>query len=113
MHWSRLFEQKFLLRQRLRTVLIALAGVWVLWTFVIGPASLARLWFVDRDCARLESEIADLSAQEAALRAEVEALQDPKNARALEWVARDEHAMVRDGEKLVRFYEVGGEVEEE
>jgi cell division protein FtsB len=105
LRFSRVFEQKFLNRQRLRHLVVALAGVWLAWTFLIGDASLPRLWSVERENAALEAEIEKLTRHEERLAADVKALENPRDKRALELVARDEHALVRDGEKLVRFYE--------
>jgi cell division protein FtsB len=102
--FSQLVEQRFLSRQRLRHVLIALAGLWVLWTFVIGDAGLFRLWSVKHQNAKLEKQIEELTAQEEVVQAEVQALTDPKS-NAVERIAREEHGMVRPGEKLVKFYE--------
>jgi cell division protein FtsB len=102
--FSQLVEQKFLSRQRLRNVLIALAGMWVLWTFVIGDAGLVRLWSVRHQNAKLERQIEELAGQEQIVSAEVDALSDPKS-NAVERIAREEHGMVRPGEKLVKFYE--------
>ena len=99
-----LFQQQFVARKRLRHLLIAIGAVWMLWTFGIGDGSLTRLWMVKHKNARLEARIAELTAQHAALKEEVEALEDPRNDEALELVARDDHALVKDGEVLVRFY---------
>ncbi len=101
--WGRVFEQRFLLRQRLRTVLLALAAVWIVWTFLVGDASLPRLWAVQRQNASLTATIDDLSEREGSLRAEVVALDGRGAPPELERIAREEHAMVRDGEVLVRF----------
>ena len=108
MRFSRLFEQKFLNRQRLRNLVFAVVGAWVAWTFLIGDASLTRLWFVRHQNARLQREIDGLSADEAHFQGDVTALANPRNREALELVARDEHALVRDGETLVRFYDEDG-----
>jgi cell division protein FtsB len=102
--FSQLVEQKFLSRQRLRNVLLALAGMWVLWTFVIGDAGLIRLFGVRHQNTKLEREIEELAVQEQVVSEEVDALADPKS-NAVERIAREEHGMVRPGEKLVRFYE--------
>jgi cell division protein FtsB len=103
-HFSRLVEQKFLSRQRLRNLLIALAGMWVLWTFGIGDAGLLRLLSVKHQNAKLEKEIEKLTEEEQVVGAEVDALSDSKS-NAIERIAREEHGMIRQGEKLVRFYE--------
>lgn len=102
--FSQLVEQRFLSRQRLRHVLLALAGLWVLWTFIIGDAGVIRLWSVRHQNAKLEKQIEELTAQEEVVQAEVRALTDPKS-NAVERIAREEHGMVRPGEKLVKFYE--------
>ena len=107
MRWSRVFEQRFLLRQRLRTILIALAAVWIVWTFLLGDASLPRLWMVDHRNDRLVVEIEEMAAREARLKAEVVALESKRSAPEFERIAREEHALVRDGEVLVRFHESG------
>jgi cell division protein FtsB len=111
---SRLAQQTFLKKHRLRDVLILLAAIWVLWTFGLSEAGLPKLVAVKRQNAELRVEIEELEAREAALRVEVDALKDRRNTRAVEHAARDEHAMVKDGEVLVRFHEVGeSEVREE
>lgn len=111
---SRLAQQTFLKKHRLRDVLILLAAIWVLWTFGLSEAGLPKLVAVNRQNAELRVEIEELEAQEAALRVEVDALKDKRNTRAVEHAARDEHAMVKDGEVLVRFHEIGeGEQREE
>jgi cell division protein FtsB len=104
---SRLAQQTFLKKHRLRDVLILLAAIWVLWTFGLSEAGLPKLVAVQRQNAQLRVEIEELEAQEDALRVQVEALKDKKNTQAVEQAARDEHAMVKDGEVLVRFHEVG------
>jgi cell division protein FtsB len=106
--FSRIVEQKFANRQRLRHLLLALAGLWALWTFVLGGASLPKLWSVRRQNAKLSARIEELARQESELRAEVQALGDPKNEEALERLAREEYGVVRDGEILVKFYEEDG-----
>lgn len=98
-----LFEQRFLDRKRLRHILLALAGIWALWTFVLGDAGLPRFWSIHHRNAEISREIQAMKAEEVALRSRVDALEDPSNLRVLEEVARDEHALVREGEVLVRF----------
>jgi len=98
-----LFEQKFLIRQRLRTIVLALAGAWALWTFGIGDAGLLRLLHVRHQNAQLAPQIEELQRQEEELLREVRAL-EKADAETLENVAREQHALVKDGEVLVRFY---------
>jgi cell division protein FtsB len=109
MRFYGVFEQRFLIRQRLRTILLAIAAIWVLWTFGIGDAGIARLIHVKHQNSQIEPEIERLVEQEAELRREVNALTNPKDVFTLEKVAREEHALVRDGEVLVRFYEAQDE----
>jgi cell division protein FtsB len=101
---SRLVEQKFVTRQRLRHVALALAGIWVLWTFALGDASLPRLWKVKIQNDALAARIDELRLQATELEDEVRALEDPSRD-AMEQHAREELGYVRDGEVLVRFYE--------
>jgi cell division protein FtsB len=110
MRFYGLFEQKFLIRQRLRTILLTLAAAWALWTFVIGDAGVFRLLHVKHQNEQLAPEIEKLQRQEQELLADVKALEqaDPVT---VEHVAREQHALVKDGEVLVRFYD--GEAEEE
>jgi cell division protein FtsB len=102
---SRTVQQKFLVTQRLRHIGLALAALWVVWTFLIGDTSLIRLWSVGRQNHRLAEENERLHLQEAELKAEVRALSGNSDPEALEKAARVEHAMVRDGETIVRFYD--------
>jgi len=106
-----LFEQKFLIRQRLRTILLALAAAWALWTFVIGDAGVFRLLHVKHQNARLAPEIEALAREEEDLLREVRLLEQADPA-TLEHVAREQHALVKDGEVLVRFYDAEAEAEE-
>ena len=99
-----LFEQKFLIRQRLRTILVALAVVWAAWTFLIGDAGILRLLHVKHQNDRLAPEIEELERRQEELLQEVRALTNPEATDFLEKVAREEHALVKDGEVLVRFY---------
>jgi cell division protein FtsB len=99
-----LFEQKFLIRQRLRTIVITLVAAWAAWTFVIGDAGVLRLLHVKHQNAKLLPEIDALKREEKKLRVEVRALTQPDD-KTLEHVAREQHALVKDGEVLVRFYE--------
>jgi cell division protein FtsB len=102
---SRLVEQRFLTRQRLRHVAVALAGIWILWTFAVGDASLPRLWSVSSQNRKLAARIDELRAQAERLESEVRALEDADDATARERVAREDLGYVRDGEVLVRFYD--------
>jgi cell division protein FtsB len=99
-----LFEQKFLIRQRLRTIVITLVAAWAAWTFVIGDAGILRLLHVKNQNAKLMPEIEALKRQERELRVEVRALVNADD-KTVEHVAREQHALVKDGEVLVRFYE--------
>lgn len=101
---SRLVQQKFLQRQKLRGLAIGLAAVWAAWTFLLGDASLPRIVWVRLQNERLEKRIERLEVENARLAAEVEELEGG-GAAMVERLAREEHAMVRDGEVLVRFYE--------
>jgi cell division protein FtsB len=98
------FEQKLLIRQRLRTIVITLVAAWAVWTFVIGDAGIFRLLHVRHQNAKLAPEIEALKREERKLRVEVRALTQPDD-KTLEHVAREQHALVKDGEVLVRFYE--------
>jgi cell division protein FtsB len=106
--FSKLIEQKFVTRQRLRHLLMALAAIWALWTFALGDASLPKLWATKRQNAKLSAEIDDLTVRERQARADVAAL-EASDHEALEIAAREEFGLVRDGEKIVRFYEGDGE----
>lgn len=105
-----LFEQRFLTRQRLRTILLALAAAWAMWTFVIGDAGVFRLLHVKHQNAQLAPEIEALTREEQELQRQVRALEkaDPVT---VEHVAREQHALVKDGEVLVRFYDANAEEE--
>jgi cell division protein FtsB len=109
LRFSRIFEQKFLSRERLRHIVLAVVAVWVLWTFMIGDAGVPRILWVRHENAKLREKIGELSVVETELKAEVKALRDGKDLKAFEKVAREEHALVKDGEKLVRFYRVEDE----
>lgn len=100
---GRTVQQGFLATQRLRHVLVALAAVWVIWTFLLGEASVPRLFRVKHENAGLTEEIGALEAREAALKKEVRALETGSDPELVQKLAREEHAMVKDGEKLVRF----------
>ncbi|NNE42724.1 MAG: hypothetical protein HKN12_00820 [Gemmatimonadetes bacterium] len=102
--FSRLVEQKIGDRQRLRHILLALAGMWVIWTFALGEASLPKLWAAQRRNAALAEQIEALSGELTQVRAQVIALDDPKNPQALEEAGRLEYGLIKDGEKLVKFY---------
>jgi cell division protein FtsB len=103
--FSRLVEQKFATPQRLRHVALALAWIWILWTFALGDASLPKLLSVKVQNHRLAERIDELRIQATELESEVQALDDPADTRAMEMVAREELGYVRDGDVLVRFYE--------
>jgi len=96
-------QQRFLVRQRLRPILLALAAAWVLWTFLLGDASLFRLWSVRHENSDLTSEIRQLESRDTRVRDDVRALRSGDEPELIERLAREEHAMVRDGETLVRF----------
>jgi cell division protein FtsB len=100
-----LFEQRFLDRKRLRHIALALAAIWALWTFLLGDAGLPRFWSIRRTNDDLTQQIQTMTVEERALSKRVVALRDPANLQVLEEVARDEHALVREGEVLVRFTE--------
>lgn len=101
---SRLVEQKIGDRQRLRHILLALGGMWVIWTFALGEASLPKLWAANRRNAALSRQIEALTADLTEVHAEVIALDDPNNPEALEEAGRLEYGLIKDGEKLVKFY---------
>lgn len=101
---SRVVQQKYLPRQRLRSVGIGLAAIWAAWTFVLGDASFTRLLWVRYNNERLERQVKKLELEEATLRSEVDQLHRGGDA-LVDKLAREEHAMVKDGEVLVRFYE--------
>jgi cell division protein FtsB len=101
---SRLVQQRFLKRQRLRSIGIGLAVIWALWTFVLGDAGLPRLLWIQWQNERLEREIGRLEVENARLTAEVNQLRRGGEG-IVDKLAREEHAMVRDGEVLVRFYD--------
>ena len=100
-------QQKYLARQRLRHIALALLAVWVVWTFLLGDSNLFRLWSVKRENAALNVEIQELEGREQALERDVDALSTGKDPQLIEDLAREEHAMVRDGETLVRFVPAG------
>jgi cell division protein FtsB len=104
---SAAFQQRYLQRQRVRSVLLIFAGMWVVWTFLLGPASIPRYLAVRRENAELANEVRLLREQQAELQAEVNALASGKGMRVVERVARDQHAMIREGEVLVKFYDEG------
>ena len=64
---------------------------------------------MQRQNARLEAHIEDVAREMNVLEVEVEALDGRQTGFEIERVAREEHAMVRDGEVLVRFREVPAE----
>ena len=101
---TRHFQQRFLAQRRLRHILVAIAVGWVAWTFLIGDAGLPRLLALRHGNAKLEGEVAGMEAVQVDLETDVRALEQGDRAM-IEWIARDEHAMVRDGEVLVRFFD--------
>ena len=101
---SRVVQEKFLPRQRLRPLLLGLAGLWVAWTFLLGDVGVPRLLWIRWQNDRLEHEIARLEIENARLQTEVTELKSG-GPEVVEKVAREEHAMVKDGEVLVRFYD--------
>ncbi len=106
--WSGAFQQKYLQRQRVRSVLLILVGMWLVWTFVLGDASVPRLFAVRRENGQLAEEVRRLREEQAGLQAEVSALKSERQDRAVERIARDRHAMIKDGEVLVKFYDEDG-----
>lgn len=100
---SKSVQKRFLVTQRMRNVALALAAIWVVWTFVLGDASVVRLWSVKRENARLDAHIEQIEVQQAELQKDVRALRSGSNPQLIEDLARDEHAMIKPGEKLVRF----------
>ena len=101
---SRIVQQKFLQRQKLRNVGLGLVAIWIAWTFLLGDAGVPRMLWLRWHNARLAQQIEELTAQEALLQSEVKQLRGGGDA-LVEKVAREEHALVRDGEVLVRFYD--------
>lgn len=100
---SRSVQQRFLVRQRLRPIVLALAAAWIIWTFLLGDASLFRFWSIRHENEDLAAEIVRLEARDASVREDVRALRAGDRPELIESLARQEHAMVRDGEKLIRF----------
>ncbi|MAF26579.1 MAG: hypothetical protein CME07_01800, partial [Gemmatimonadetes bacterium] len=72
--YARVSPQGFLGRQRLRWVVLALGGVWVVWTFFLSSGSLPRLWSVRGENRALNAEIHAMEARADGLRAEVAGL---------------------------------------
>ena len=101
---SRFVQQKLLQRQKLKNVGIALAAIWAAWTFVLGDAGVPRLLWTKWQNERLEREIRQLEIENAHLRTEVQALEGGGD-EIVDQLAREEHALVKDGDVLVRFYE--------
>jgi len=101
---TRHLQQRFLAQRRLRHLVVAIALGWVAWTFLLGDASLPRLLALRHRNAKLEGEVTGMETEQSSLETDVRALE--KGDRAMiERIARDEHAMVKDGEILVRFYD--------
>lgn len=101
---SRLVQQKLLERQKLKNVAIGLAVIWATWTFLLGDAGVPRLFWVKVQNDRLEREIQRLEIDNAHLRSEVQQLEKGGN-EIVDRLSREEHALVKDGDVLVRFYE--------
>jgi cell division protein FtsB len=104
---SRLVQQKLLQRQKLKNIAIGLAAIWAAWTFVLGDAGAPRLLWVKYENERLGREIQRLEIENAHLQAEVQQLEGGGN-EIVDRLAREEQAMVKDGEVLVRFYDPKG-----
>ena len=104
---SAAFQQRYLQRQRVRSVLLILAGAWFLWTFVLGDASFPRLWSLRHQNAQLADQVQKLREEQVGLQAEVSALKKERQSRLVERIARDQYSMIKDGEVLVKFYEEG------
>lgn len=103
-HHTADLEQTFLIQKKLRTLGLAVVGGWVAWTFLIGDASVPRWLSVKAENSRLEKEVTELEKARGLLDSDVSALKRGER-EVVERIARDEHAMVREGEVLVRFYE--------
>lgn len=101
------FQQKYLQRQRVQSVILVLVGIWVVWTFLLGDASLPRLVALRQENHKLSKEVEALREEQTGLQAEVSALKREKQSRAVERIARDQHSMIKDDEILVKFYEEG------
>jgi cell division protein FtsB len=101
---SRVVQQKYLPRQKLRTIGLGLAAIWAVWTFILSDAAVPRLLWVRYQNERLERQVKKLEVEEAKLRDEVETLHRGGD-ELVDKLAREEHAMVKDGEILVRFYD--------
>jgi cell division protein FtsB len=104
---SRLVQQKLLQRQKLKSVAIGLVAIWLAWTFVLGDAGFPRLLWVKMQNEKLENEIQQLEIQNASLQTQVDQLERGGN-EIVDRLAREEQAMVKDGEVLVRFYDPKG-----
>ena len=104
---SAAFQQRYLQRQRVRSVLLILLGAWLVWTFVLGDASVPRLLQLRRENAQLSNQVQKLREEQLGLQAEVSALKKEKQSRMVERIARDQYSMIKDGEILVKFYEEG------
>ena len=87
---------------------IVIAAGWACWTFVLGDAGVPRLLSLRHQNRELERELARLDGQRERLQSEVRSLRKG-DAAVIERIAREEHALVRDGEVLVRFFEAGEE----
>jgi cell division protein FtsB len=101
---SRFVQQKLLQRQKLKNIGIALAAIWVAWTFVLGDSGLPRILWARWQNERLEAEIQQLKVKNAHLRTQVQELERGGD-EIVDRLAREDHALVKDGDVLVRFYE--------
>ena len=104
---SSAFQQRYLQRQRVRSVLLILACAWLVWTYLLGDASVPRLLSLKRENAQLADQVRKLREEQVGLQAEVSALKKERQTRVVERIARDQYSMIKDGEILVRFYEEG------
>jgi cell division protein FtsB len=104
---SSAFQQRYLQRQRVRSVLLILGSAWLVWTFLLGDASVPRLLSLKRENAQLADQVRKLREEQLGLQAEVSALKKEKQTRMVERIARDQYSMIKEGEILVKFYEEG------
>lgn len=105
--FSAAFQQRYLQRQRVRSVLLIFAVAWLVWTFFLGDASFPRLVSLRRENAQLADQVRKLREEQLGLQAEVSALKKERQTRLVERIARDQYSMIKDGEILVKFYEEG------